>query len=230
MADKAITGLVADTSPTSDDLVPTVNDPSGTPANKKVAASDLITKAHGLGNGMVEIASGTMGIATAGTDYISPTGVETMTNKTLTAPIISTISNTGTLTLPASTDTLVGRATTDTLTNKTLTTPIISSISNTGTLTLPTSTDTLVGRDTTDTLTNKSISGGQITSAVATATGANALYSATTTVNVSSATAPTVGQALVATSSTVATWQNLTGITNGQVQAMASGFHSLFNY
>jgi hypothetical protein len=44
----------------------------------------------------------------------------TLTNKTLTTPIISSISNTGTLTLPTSTDTLVGRATTDTLTNKTL--------------------------------------------------------------------------------------------------------------
>src|SRR6056300_474992 len=43
-----------------------------------------------------------------------------LTNKTLTAPVISTISNTGTLTLPTSTDTLVGRATTDTLTNKTI--------------------------------------------------------------------------------------------------------------
>jgi hypothetical protein len=85
------------------------------------------------------------------------TGSQTLTNKTLTTPIISSISNTGTLTLPTSTDTLVGRATTDTLTNKTLTTPIISSISNTGTLTLPTSTDTLVGRATTDTLTNKTL-------------------------------------------------------------------------
>lgn len=85
-------------------------------------------------------------------------GSETFTNKTLTAPVIATISNTGTLTLPTSTDTLVGRATTDTLTNKTLTAPVISSISNTGTLTLPTSTDTVVGRATTDTLTNKTIS------------------------------------------------------------------------
>lgn len=51
---------------------------------------------------------------------------QTLTNKTLTAPIIATISNTGTLTLPTSTDTIVGRATTDTLTNKTLTTPIIN--------------------------------------------------------------------------------------------------------
>ena len=37
-----------------------------------------------------------------------------------TSPIISTISNTGTLTLPISTDTLIGRATSDTLTNKTI--------------------------------------------------------------------------------------------------------------
>ena len=48
------------------------------------------------------------------------TGSQTLTNKTLTTPVISSISNTGTLTLPTSTDTLVGRATTDTLTNKTI--------------------------------------------------------------------------------------------------------------
>jgi hypothetical protein len=51
---------------------------------------------------------------------------DTLTNKTLTSPVISTIVNTGTLTLPTSTDTLVGRATTDTLTNKTLTSPTIN--------------------------------------------------------------------------------------------------------
>jgi len=38
----------------------------------------------------------------------------------LTTPVISSISNTGTITLPTSTDTLVGKATTDTLTNKTI--------------------------------------------------------------------------------------------------------------
>jgi hypothetical protein len=51
-------------------------------------------------------------------DTVSSTS--TLTNKTLTSPVISTIVNSGTLTLPTSTDTLVGRATTDTLTNKTL--------------------------------------------------------------------------------------------------------------
>ena len=57
---------------------------------------------------------------------VTLTGTQTLTNKTLTSPVISTISNSGTITLPTSTDTLVGRATTDTLTNKTLTTPTLT--------------------------------------------------------------------------------------------------------
>lgn len=62
-----------------------------------------------------------------GASFVTLTGSQTLTNKTLTSPIISTISNTGTLTLPTATTTLVGRSTTDTLTNKTLTTPIFDS-------------------------------------------------------------------------------------------------------
>ena len=91
------------------------------------------------------------------------TGSQTLTNKTLTTPVISSISNTGTVTLPTATTTLVGRDTTDTLTNKTLTAPVISTITNSGTITLPTATTTLVGRDTTDTLTNKTINGSNNT-------------------------------------------------------------------
>ena len=56
-------------------------------------------------------------------NIVLDTNTVTLTNKTLTTPVISSISNSGTLTLPTSTDTLVGRATTDTLTNKTLTNP-----------------------------------------------------------------------------------------------------------
>jgi hypothetical protein len=69
---------------------------------------------------------------------VTEAGSQTLTNKTLTAPVIATITNTGTLTLPTSTDTLVGRATTDTLTNKTLTAPVITSaaLSTTNTVTL----------------------------------------------------------------------------------------------
>jgi hypothetical protein len=108
-------------------------------------------------------------------DIVQLTGTQTLTSKTLNRPIIenyarflggtsggtnviaTAVAGSTILTLPAATDTLVGRATTDILTNKTLTTPRISSIFNTGTLTLPTSTDTLVGKDTTDTLTNKNV-------------------------------------------------------------------------
>jgi len=61
-------------------------------------------------------------------DMIISNASQTLTNKTLTSPVISTISNTGTLTLPTSTDTLVGRATTDTLTNKTLTAPVLNAV------------------------------------------------------------------------------------------------------
>jgi hypothetical protein len=53
-------------------------------------------------------------------EIVGASATQTLTNKTLTTPVISSISNTGTVTLPTSTDTLVGRATTDTLTNKSI--------------------------------------------------------------------------------------------------------------
>lgn len=59
-------------------------------------------------------------LAVEGVNVVTTSSTDTLTNKTLTAPVISSITNTGTLTLPTSTDTLVGRATTDTLTNKTI--------------------------------------------------------------------------------------------------------------
>jgi hypothetical protein len=78
-----------------------------------------VTAGTGLSGG------GTSGSVTLSIDstVATLTGSQTLTNKTLTAPIISTISNTGTLTLPTSTDTIVGRATSDTLSNKVLLTP-----------------------------------------------------------------------------------------------------------
>jgi len=85
-------------------------------------------------------------------------GSENLLNKTLTAPMISTISNSGTITLPTGTRTLATLDGAETLSNKTLSGPVISTISNgAGTLTLPSSNDTLVGRATTDTLSNKTL-------------------------------------------------------------------------
>lgn len=60
-------------------------------------------------------------------NIVLDTNTVTLTNKTLTTPVIASLKPSGatTLTMPAATDTLVGRATTDTLTNKTLTTPAV---------------------------------------------------------------------------------------------------------
>jgi hypothetical protein len=81
------------------------------------------------------VAKGTGVVQAGGVPVVTTTGAQTLTNKTLTAPVISTISNTGTLTLPSSTDTLVGRATTDTLSNKTLVAPALGTPAS-GVLTL----------------------------------------------------------------------------------------------
>jgi hypothetical protein len=144
------------------------------------ATGDITALTAGTG---ISISNPTGPIPTVAIDstVATLTGSQTLTNKTLTTPVISSITNTGTLTLPTSTDTLVGRATTDTLTNKTLTSPIISTISNTGTLTLPTSTDTLVGRATADTLTNKVLlSPEERTTVAATAATGTIAYDAIT--------------------------------------------------
>ena len=88
-----------------------------------------------------KITTGQLSVANGGTGVNSTTtfptsgvvatrdAVETLTNKTITAPVISTIVNMGTLSLPTSTDTLVGRSTTDTLTNKTLSATTINGAS-----------------------------------------------------------------------------------------------------
>jgi len=93
------------------------------PTNSGTVTS--VVAGTGLTGGTIT-SSGTIAIDTSVVTTL--TGSQTLTNKTLTTPVISSISNTGTLTLPTSTDTLVGRATTDTLTNKTLTLPTIDNI------------------------------------------------------------------------------------------------------
>ena len=142
-----------------------------------------VTAGTGLSGG------GTSGSVTVSIDTsvtVDLTTAQTLTNKTLTTPVISSISNTGTLTLPTTTGTvaltsdipsLTGYVTetgTQTLSNKTLTSPVISTISNTGTLTLPTTTGTValtsdipsltgyVTETATQTLTNKTLTDPKI--------------------------------------------------------------------
>jgi len=95
------------------DSIPTPPDnsiSSGKLQNNSVTAAKLATT--------LDFSSGYT--ITLPSTFVTTTGSQTLTNKTLTTPVISSISNTGTLTLPTSTDTIVGRATTDTLTNKSI--------------------------------------------------------------------------------------------------------------
>jgi len=93
----------------------------------------LIDLGHASDTTITRSAAGTVQIE--GVTVATASNTLTLTNKTLTTPVISSISNTGTLTLPTSTDTLIGRATTDTLTNKTLTAyaETVNAHGNTGT-------------------------------------------------------------------------------------------------
>jgi hypothetical protein len=119
---------------------------------------------------------------------------------TLTSPVISTITNTGTLTLPTTTSTLAGLAIAQTWTGvqsfnsgtvifkgstSGTTTVNASAAAGTTTLTLPAATDTLVGKATTDTLTNKTLTtpnlSGSASVAATPATGFGTLFGVGTT-------------------------------------------------
>jgi len=109
----------------------------GTPSSGTLTSATglpVSTGISGLGTGVATALGVNTGSAGAfvvnggalGTPSSGVISACTSTSMALTTPVISTISNTGTVTLPTSTDTLVGRATTDTLTNKTLTTPVLT--------------------------------------------------------------------------------------------------------
>jgi hypothetical protein len=155
------------------------------------------------------------------------TGTQILTNKTLTTPVISSIVNTGTLTLPTTTDTLVGRATTDTLTNKTLTSPNISTILNSGTLTLPTTTDTLVGKATVDTFTNKTFNanatGNSITNLEVADLAAGVLDTDLTTVSATDNTLASAKAIKTYVDASVATKNELSELTDVNITSPVDG-------
>lgn len=100
----------------------------GTKINTDMSSIDALFNAAGNGTSVgLNVGSGktlTVAGSVSGGVLVTQTGTETLTNKTLTQPVIN--GSGGALTLPAGPDTLVGRATTDTLTNKTLTSPVVS--------------------------------------------------------------------------------------------------------
>ena len=88
-------------------------------ANVSISASGIgaVTTINGTANEITATGSSTITLSLP--TALTFTG-KTVTGGTYSSPNIATIINSGTLTLPTSTDTLVGRATTDTLTNKTI--------------------------------------------------------------------------------------------------------------
>jgi galactitol-specific phosphotransferase system IIB component len=196
----------------------------------------------GVGTGSILILNSTIsGASTTRTisfpditdTVVTLTETQTLTNKTLTTPIISSIVNgTGTLTLPLNTnDTLLGTNTTNSITNKSLLTDtcffidptinskkigfscssattgttmlLTSAVSVNRTLNFPDTSDTIVTQAFAQTLTNKNIVG--LTNTV----GATQLQTATNAVVISGSSVPSAGQTLIATNSTTASWQTI---------------------
>lgn len=175
MADTKITALTADASPTTDDLITTVDDVAGTPTNKKVTIANLDTLISGTTKTLTNKS------LSDSTTYLIDESDNTKKLQFQLSGI--TTGTTRTVTIPNASTTLVGHDTTQTITNKTIgvtntltgkdsTFTIVDdgdntkvaafqasgiSTGTTRTFTLPDASTTLVGHDATQTLTNKTV-------------------------------------------------------------------------
>lgn len=194
MATKKITELTADTSPTSDDILPIVNDPAGTPTTKKATAANIITKAHGLGDSTVVGVSG--GVMTSGTDVAVLDGGTGASNASGARTNLGLVIGTDVQAYDADLATIAGlTATTDN---------VIQSVGSAWASRTPAQLKATLA------LAKADVGLGSVDNtadSAKTVAAANALKSATTTVDTSAATAPSSGQVLTATGGSAATWQ-----------------------
>jgi hypothetical protein len=109
MPDTKLTNMTADTSPSTDDIIYTVNDPSGTPASRKVTLANIATL---FWNYLTSLTAKTtlvdadqLGLADSAASNVgkkitwqnvmvqAAAYTQTLTNKTLTAPTIADFTN-----------------------------------------------------------------------------------------------------------------------------------------
>lgn len=120
-AANTLAGIVTFTLPSADGSAgqAIVTNGSGTLSFASVTTSAGTLTGAGAGVTTFLVTPTSANLAGAVTDETGTGALVFANAPTLNSPSISTITNGGTLTLPTSTDTLVGRATTDTFTNKT---------------------------------------------------------------------------------------------------------------
>lgn len=215
-------------------LATSLNIAGDTGTDSVALLTDTLTFVGGTGitSAVTAVGSATSVTFDIDSSVVTLTGTQTLTNKTLTSPALTTpvIASTG----------AIFNGTTGT------TTVVASAAAGSTTLTLPAATDTLVGRDTTDTLTNKTISFGsntvtmtsaQLATAVSDETGTGVLVFATsptlitptlgvasaTSINKVTITTPATGSTLTIADGKTLTVSNTLTLTGTDTSSIAFG-------